>query len=48
MPNSLTSSVVPFVFVSALVGASSIVATDAAAQTNRTLHVSATEKKGFQ
>ena len=47
MSNSSTSSVVRFVLVIALVGAISSVATDVAAQTNRTLYVSPTGGKGI-
>jgi hypothetical protein len=47
MPNSLTSSVVGFVVVSALVtGTSSSVAANGAAQSSRTVYVTALDKKG--
>jgi hypothetical protein len=47
MRYSLTSTAVRFVVVCALAGASSSVALDAAAQTSRTLYVSATDRKGI-
>jgi hypothetical protein len=47
MPNSLTSSVVRFVVASALVtAAGSSAAADAAAETSRTVYVTANDKKG--